>query len=73
MIVIWPSVYIYPYGIYDPRTRTIQKSDGILEKQSRSASAIQITSLRKEDQGYRCSFFWMEIKRDSRDFEGADL
>ena len=39
MIVIWPSVYIHPYGIYDPRTRTIQESDGILQKQSRSAKS----------------------------------
>ncbi len=30
MIVIWPSVYIHPYGIYDPPMRTIQESDGIL-------------------------------------------
>ncbi len=40
MIVIWPSVYIHPYGIYDPRMRTIQESDGILEKQSRSAKSL---------------------------------
>ncbi len=40
MIVIWPSVYIHPYGIYDPRTRTIQESDGILQKQSRSAKSL---------------------------------
>ncbi len=39
MIIIWPSVYIHPYGIYDPRTRTIQESDGILQKQSRSAKS----------------------------------
>ncbi len=30
MIIIWPSVFIHPYGIYDPRMRTIQESDGIL-------------------------------------------
>ncbi len=30
MIVNWPSVYIYTYGIYDPQMRTIQESDGIL-------------------------------------------
>ncbi len=40
MIVIWPSVYIHPYGIYDPRMRTIQESDGFLEKQSRSAKSL---------------------------------
>ncbi len=37
MIVIWPSVYIQPYGIYNPWTRTIQESDSIFQKQSRSA------------------------------------
>ncbi len=38
MIVIWPSVYVCPKGIYDPQMRaTIQQdSDGILRKQSRS-------------------------------------
>ncbi len=38
MIIIWPSVYVHPEGIYDPRMRaTIQQdSDGILQKQSRS-------------------------------------
>ncbi len=39
MIIIWPSVYIHPYGIYDPRMRTIQESDIILQKQSRSAKS----------------------------------
>jgi hypothetical protein len=39
MIVIWLSVYIQPYGIYDPRMRTIQESDGILQKQSRSVKS----------------------------------
>ncbi len=76
MIVIWLFVYIHPYGIYDPQTRTIQQeSDGILQKQSRNAKSqvIQIASLRKEDQAYRCSFLWMEIERVWRDFGGADL
>ncbi len=45
MIVIWPSVYIHPYGIYNPQTRTIQESDSILQKQSRSAkSQVQFKS-----------------------------
>ena len=49
MIVIWPSVYIHPYEIYDPQTRTIQESDGILQKQSRSAkSQVQFKSHHSE-------------------------
>ncbi len=32
-----------------------------------------LQSLQKEDQAYRCSFLWMEIEKDSRDFGGADL
>ncbi len=49
MIVIWLSVYTHPYGIYDPRTKTIQESDAILQKQSRSAkSQVQFKSHHSE-------------------------
>jgi hypothetical protein len=42
MIVIWPSVYIHPYGIYESRTRTIQESDGALQKQSSRSAKSQV-------------------------------
>ncbi len=62
MIVIWPSVYIHPYEIYDPRTRTIQESDGILQKQSRSTKRqVQFKSHHSEKRiklTYAAFFGW---------------
>jgi hypothetical protein len=68
MSVIWPSVYIRPYGIYDPRIRTIQESEGIREKQYRSAkSLMRFKSHHSEERlkltGYYVVLFYRRIKQ----------
>jgi hypothetical protein len=68
MIAIWPSVYIHPYGIYDPHTRTIQESDSILEKQYRSAKSLMRFKLHHSEErlkltGYYVVLFYRRIKQ----------
>ncbi len=66
MILIWPSVYIHPYGIYDLRTRTIQESDGIPQKQPRSAKSqvrFKLHHSKKRIKLTDAAFFGWKLKR----------
>ncbi len=67
MIVIWPSVYVHPEGIHDPRMRATnqQDSEWILLTKSENVSQVRLRSHLSEETRLKLT--------DSRAIEIASL